>query len=921
MSKASEFLKNIKRPKSGLTHSLRDDASYFSELAEEETDNHVKGLQSGEANIMVAVRVRPISKTEQKKELYPIVKVMDDKFIVVQDPSTTHGDGDFASNQASGGVKEKQYAFDYVFDENTEQKIVFDKTTQILLEGVLDGYNATVFAYGATGAGKTYTMLGTPSDKGIFGNAFEELFKQMEESSKDKDFKIKMSFIEIYNEMIFDLLLQNEKPLELREDATKGIHVAGISEVRAESTTEVLELLHLGNQNRSTEATDANNESSRSHALLLVTVEHKERDSGTEAEVKVGKFSLIDLAGSERASNTNNTGIRLVEGANINRSLLALGNCITLLYQNSEKKSKKYIPFRDSKLTRLLKDSLGGNSRTVMIANVSPCNTAYEETSNTLKYASRAKNIKTDVKRNVLSVSFHVSKYQSIINSLKKQVNQLKEELVTQELDSSMSKPPKNDKDTKAFDQLRKEMEENHQKEVENRKNYQENERILIESRIKLNNAWNGLKKYREKLPQLIKKKKIKDLHLAMIQVTSQNHTTIIENINLKNQEEIEQGKAKAKDMELKYLQELLTVRDEVISQTKKQLQLSKMELIIEQETLETAEDIQKRMKMSFPSITYTNAGLGNSNKNRNRSVNVRIENRGAHDSTSEASIPTGVGSTKHIASTLKLANPVIRKNNYIKSNLRYLNTPKRNPGLSRSKNNHSLPKLSMRSLDRPQLNKKESLVVGRHPKKPYLKIKGTKKIFERVSSPGGTSTVSDRTTTSLPRIVRSDTETISTKQPIPFKSAIKQMKTKIKAKDRMRLDRFKKENFLYSAAPKKLSLAEKYKPIAPPAPVGNPNPPTNFLSKFRTTAAAQNIVKKEEKKGDSSIPNLSYSQRMRDNVSKLNIFSGPGDAVSRTPLKGILKKKDPPTGAVNSLNDMNLRANTLANAQSRKFY
>lgn len=135
-----------------------------------------------------------------------------------------------------------------------------------------------------------------------------------------------MSFIEIYNENIYDLLLPGEKPLDLREDTVKGVVIAGVSEIKAETTSEVLELLYLGNKNRTTEATDANDESSRSHAILLVTVEHKERDSGTDAEVKVGKFSLIDLAGSERASNTNNTGIRLVEGANINRSLLALGN-------------------------------------------------------------------------------------------------------------------------------------------------------------------------------------------------------------------------------------------------------------------------------------------------------------------------------------------------------------------------------------------------------------------------------------------------------------------------------------------------------------------------------------------------------------------------------------------------------------------
>lgn len=246
-------------------------------------------------------------------------------------------DNNFGTNQVSGGVKEKQYVFDYVFDESAEQLDVFEKSTKFLIEGITEGYNSTVFAYGATGAGKTYTMLGKPKNHGIFGHAFKELFSAIENKSKDKEFKVKMSFIEIYNETIYDLLLPGEKPLELREDATKGIHVSGVSEIRAESTNEVLELLYLGNQNRTTEATDANDESSRSHAILLVTVEHKDRDSGTEADIKFGRFSLIDLAGSERASNTNNTGIRMVEGANINRSLLALGNCITLLYQNSEK--------------------------------------------------------------------------------------------------------------------------------------------------------------------------------------------------------------------------------------------------------------------------------------------------------------------------------------------------------------------------------------------------------------------------------------------------------------------------------------------------------------------------------------------------------------------------------------------------------
>jgi kinesin family protein 18/19 len=189
---------------------------------------------------------------------------------------------------------------------------------------------------------------------------------------------------------------------------------------------------------RTQESTGANETSSRSHAILQVMVEYKEKFTGIEAEIKYGKLSLIDLAGSERASATQNRGIRLIEGANINRSLLTLGNCINALCEASEKGTKPHIPYRDSKLTRLLKvklnkfnikDSLGGNSRTVMIANVSPSVTTFEDTYNTLKYANRAKNIKTQVSRNVLSVQYHISNYKDIITNLKNEIVDLKSKL------------------------------------------------------------------------------------------------------------------------------------------------------------------------------------------------------------------------------------------------------------------------------------------------------------------------------------------------------------------------------------------------------------------------------------------------------------------------------------------------------------
>ena len=188
------------------------------------------------------------------------------------------------------------------------------------------------------------------------------------------------------------------------------------------------------------EATGANIVSSRSHAVLQVTVEHKDRNQGINEEVTISKLSLIDLAGSERASATNNRGQRMIEGANINKSLLALGNCITLLSEKNDRGLKNlHIPYRDSKLTRLLKDSLGGNCRTVMIANLSPAVISFDETHNTLKYANRAKNIKTVVSRNVLNVENHVEKYAQIISELKEENQNLKNQLNNQQSNSMLS--------------------------------------------------------------------------------------------------------------------------------------------------------------------------------------------------------------------------------------------------------------------------------------------------------------------------------------------------------------------------------------------------------------------------------------------------------------------------------------------------
>jgi kinesin family protein 18/19 len=196
----------------------------------------------------------------------------------------------------------------------------------------------------------------------------------------------------------------------------------------------------VGNTRRTVEATGANATSSRSHAVMQITCEYSDKHAGVQGQVHVGKLSLIDLAGSERASRTNNRGMRMIEGANINKSLLALGNCINALHENHTSGKNNYVPYRDSKLTRLLKDSLGGNCQTVMIANLGPSIKHFEDTHNTLKYANRAKNIKTSAQRNILSVEYHVSQYTDIINRLKQEVLDLKSQLGSQSK-PSISKP------------------------------------------------------------------------------------------------------------------------------------------------------------------------------------------------------------------------------------------------------------------------------------------------------------------------------------------------------------------------------------------------------------------------------------------------------------------------------------------------
>ena len=443
-SSPKKYNNNIKRVGSGININKINNEININKTNNVPTKSYVEDMEKGSYNILVCVRCRPLSSFEHQLSSYETIRIMDNKMVILMDPIEYNGPSTVFKNRN----REQAYAFDFAFDKNASQNVVFENSTKFLIDGVVNGFNATVFAYGATGAGKTYTMLGIDNNPGIMPLTLRELFNKVN-SFGDREYKLKFWYLEIYNENIRDLLKFNDKKnnksdntsneyLDLREDPERGIVVSGITELNVTNSSDMLKILKRGNRNRTQEATGANETSSRSHAILQVSIECKDKNSGINIEIKFSKLSLIDLAGSERASATQNRGIRLIEGANINRSLLTLGNCINALCDANIKGNKKpYIPYRDSKLTRLLKDSLGGNARTVMIANVSPSINTFEDTYNTLKYANRAKNIKTFVTRNVLNAEYHISNYVNIINNLKAEVSQLKQELERRDIQNN----------------------------------------------------------------------------------------------------------------------------------------------------------------------------------------------------------------------------------------------------------------------------------------------------------------------------------------------------------------------------------------------------------------------------------------------------------------------------------------------------
>ncbi|KAH6607494.1 hypothetical protein Trco_003807 [Trichoderma cornu-damae] len=330
--------------------------------------------------IKVVARFRPQNRVEIESGGKPIVTFNSDDTCTLD------------SKEAQGS-----FTFDRIFDMSCKQQDIFDYSIRPTVDDILNGYNGTVFAYGQTGAGKSYTMMGSNIDdaeqRGVIPRIVEQIFASIMSSPSTIEYTVRVSYMEIYMEKIRDLLAPQNDNLPIHEEKNRGIYVKGLLEIYVSSVQEVYEVMRRGGSARMVSATNMNAESSRSHSIFVVTITQKNVESGS---AKSGQLFLVDLAGSEKVGKTGASGQTLEEAKKINKSLSALGMVINALTDGKS----HYVPYRDSKLTRILQESLGGNSRTTLIINCSPSSYNDAETLGTLRFGTRAKSIKNKAKVN-----------------------------------------------------------------------------------------------------------------------------------------------------------------------------------------------------------------------------------------------------------------------------------------------------------------------------------------------------------------------------------------------------------------------------------------------------------------------------------------------------------------------------------------
>ncbi|KAI4092582.1 MAG: hypothetical protein LQ344_003428 [Seirophora lacunosa] len=458
----------------------------------------------GGGNVRVVVRVRGFLPREVERGAQCLIEMNPNtEATTLLVPNTM--DAANARTQSRKIVEEKNFTFDNSFwSHNTEdehyahQEDIYNALGEEFLDHNFEGYHTCIFAYGQTGSGKSYTMMGTPTDPGLIPRTCEDLFQRIESSvSPNISYTVRVSYFEVYNEHVRDLLgpqpRSSDHPfyLKIRESPTEGPYIKDLTDLPVKNYHELLRCMRLGDNNRTTASTKMNDTSSRSHAVFTIVLKQIHHDLATDSTTeRLARIRLVDLAGSERAKATEATGARLREGSNINKSLTTLGRVIAALadpkhsrvHNGGKTRSKDVVPYRDSILTWLLKDSLGGNSKTAMIACIAPSD--YDETLSTLRYADQAKHIRTRAIVNQDSVSAQqrdaqIAEMQETIRELQVQVSQANQ--IASEKQRGREHVAAAERERGARDEKLEE----YQMKVERMQRMMEEERLVGESKIR----------------------------------------------------------------------------------------------------------------------------------------------------------------------------------------------------------------------------------------------------------------------------------------------------------------------------------------------------------------------------------------------------------------------------------------------------
>ena len=599
-------------------------------------------------NSLISVRVRPLNSKEKEESDYKTIKIISITKLIISIPLEYSFEEKSKINHIKVS-KEKQssFEFDFVFDENSSQSQIYEYTTHNLIDNIMGGYNATILAYGATGTGKTYTMVGNGLNNGIMIRTIKDLFNSVHNNMiNNKQYVIKISYIEVYNEIIKDLLSNNNSIIELKSDSKKGLILKNALAKKISNENEAFNLIMKGNKNRTEKFTEYNNNSSRSHAILYIYIEMEDEEINLKQKKSFGKFMLLDLAGCEKTSFSNN--IKNKELGSINKSLLALNKCINLLVS----KNRGFIPWRDSNLTRLLQESLCGNNKLVIIATVSMSLTSFDETMFTLNFANKAKNLKLNLKKNMISKKeIGINKYDKFINNIKEEIVGIKNDILKQDvfidnkeridinpnINNKKEEEIKNKKEVKKenkLDKIYKDMIDHFQLEINLKKKIIEKENIieelkndmaekeyeilhsneinlpplqqqLKEKKEEINDKSNKLLKGYIKQTDLINKRKDFQKVISFLSNNTPNNpeyfkiynmykynTNLLENMTIEHKKYMNIQESKRKDKKIEGLMEQIDIRDKCIKDAYELIEKNDIEFNYENPELIESNDI-----------------------------------------------------------------------------------------------------------------------------------------------------------------------------------------------------------------------------------------------------------------------------------------------------------------------------------------